>query len=81
MWPLAKYIGGVDLDQMDMVLSNTLVVYDMDSEDEHWLAKVNNEKYCIQYTILEPFVVEGTLKRLMENKGSFFKQQYWVELI
>jgi hypothetical protein len=30
---------------------------------------------------LEPFVVEGTLKRLMENKGSFFKQQYWVELI
>ncbi len=63
---------------MDMVLSNTLVVYDMDSEDEHWLAKVNNEKYRIQYTILEPFVVEGTLKKLMENlnTGSFFKQKY-----
>ncbi len=78
MWPLAKYIGGVDHDQMDMVLSNTLVVYDMDSEDEHWLAKVNNEKYRIQYTILEPFVVEGTLKKLMENlnTGSFFKQKY-----
>jgi hypothetical protein len=52
---------------MDMVFSNTQVVYDMDSEDEHWLAQVNNEKYCIQYTILEPFVVEETLKRLMEN--------------
>ncbi len=57
---------------MDMVFSNTQIVYDMDNEDEHWLAQVNNDKYCIQYTILEPFVVEETLKRLMEKKVHFF---------
>ncbi|CAM6047428.1 unnamed protein product [Sphagnum compactum] len=80
--PSAKYIGQAE-NEVELALANTQVVYDMDSEDEHWLVQVNKQKDSADCTTSEPFVAEETLERLMDKleKGAFVKQQDSVELV
>jgi hypothetical protein len=80
--PSAKYIGQAE-NEVELALANTQVVYDMDSEDEHWLVQVNKQKDSADCTTSEPFVAEETLEGLMDKleKGAFVKQQDSVELV
>ena len=64
--PYSRYISRTE-DEVEMALGNSRVVYDMDSEDEQWLAQVNAERASARGTRTRPLIAEETLERLMDK--------------
>lgn len=74
--PYSRYICRVE-DEVEVALANSRVMYDMDSEDEQWLAQVNSERASARGTRSRPLIAEETLERLMDKleKDAFIQQQ------
>lgn len=71
-----RYITTME-DEVEMALGNSRVVYDMDSEDEQWLAQINTERASARGTRTRPLIAEETLERLMDKleKDAYLYQQ------
>jgi hypothetical protein len=74
--PYSRYISRTE-DEVEMALGNSRVVYDMDSEDEQWLGKINTERASARGTRTRPLIAEETLERLMDKleKNAYLYQQ------
>ncbi|KAG0560818.1 hypothetical protein KC19_9G016200 [Ceratodon purpureus] len=74
--PYSRYIRRAE-DEVEVALGKSRVVYDMDSEDEQWLAQINTERANARGTRTRPLIAEETLERVMDKleKDAYLYQQ------